>query len=289
MKSLCSGPVGVRILALAVVVLALLAVCACGPLLYPAHAFNADALRADAPAADRPATTTTAPRAVIARQTGPIAPTSPTTAVPSTAPTTRTPAATTTARVPTTPTTTATAAPTAPPTPVPTATPTPIPIAPTTATAALPAATTAPVPTVPTTASAAPAADPAWLQAVLQATNDVRADHGLPPLQAGQAAALHAAAVRAHEIIDLFSHDRPGGAPWHTALTDAGVAYRKAGENIAAGYLSPEAAVTGWMNSEGHRKNILNPDFTHLAVGYCYLAGSQYRHYTVQLFYTPPR
>ena len=47
-----------------------------------------------------------------------------------------------------------------------------------------------------------------------------------------------------------------------------GLAYRTAGENIAMGYPTPQSVVDGWMNSEGHRKNILNPAFTVIGVGY---------------------
>lgn len=53
-----------------------------------------------------------------------------------------------------------------------------------------------------------------------------------------------------------------------TALDGAGVFYQTAGENIAVGYKTPEQVVAGWMNSEGHRKNILNPKFTAIGVGY---------------------
>ena len=47
-----------------------------------------------------------------------------------------------------------------------------------------------------------------------------------------------------------------------------GISYRTAGENIAKGYQSPEAVVRGWMNSPGHRANILNSSYTHIGVGY---------------------
>ncbi len=54
-------------------------------------------------------------------------------------------------------------------------------------------------------------------------------------------------------------------------------------ENIAAGYASPSEAVSAWMNSEGHRANILNPSYTQVGAGYAYSANSQYKHYwTIQ-------
>ena len=58
-----------------------------------------------------------------------------------------------------------------------------------------------------------------------------------------------------------------------------GLAYRTAGENIAMGYPTPEAVVDGWMNSEGHRANILNPSFTVIGVGYV-----EQGHYWTQMF-----
>ncbi|WP_050739227.1 CAP domain-containing protein [Acetobacterium bakii] len=92
-----------------------------------------------------------------------------------------------------------------------------------------------------------------------------------------------AAQIRAQEIIGTFSHTRPDQRSFSTVLSDAGISYRYAGENIAAGQASAEAVVSGWMNSEGHRANILNPEFTKLGVGYTY-ADSGYGHYWSQLF-----
>lgn len=51
------------------------------------------------------------------------------------------------------------------------------------------------------------------------------------------------------------------------------------GENIAAGYATPGDVVAAWMNSEGHRANILNPSYTQLGAGYAYSANSTYKHY----------
>lgn len=60
------------------------------------------------------------------------------------------------------------------------------------------------------------------------------------------------------------------------------------GENIAAGYSTPEAVVEGWKNSSGHRANLLNPNFTELGVGYYYLANDtgsvNYNRYWTQVF-----
>lgn len=57
-----------------------------------------------------------------------------------------------------------------------------------------------------------------------------------------------------------------------------------AGENIAAGYTTPEAVMVGWMDSPGHKANILSPDFVGIGVGYWAEAGSPYTHYWTQNF-----
>ena len=117
---------------------------------------------------------------------------------------------------------------------------------------------------------------------VLLLTNRERLAEGLAPLT-GFAAIQDATGIRADEITTLFSHTRPDGSRCFTVLDDASIAYSSAGENIAAGYFTPEAAVTGWMNSEGHRANILTASFTHMGVGYSH-ASSDYEDYWVQLF-----
>jgi len=85
-----------------------------------------------------------------------------------------------------------------------------------------------------------------------------------------------------------FSHDSPGG-PYGDDFVEriewAGyTGWRLVGENIAAGYSSPEAAVAGWMDSDGHCKNIMNPEFNEIGIGYYYKSSSTYRHYWTQNF-----
>lgn len=77
-----------------------------------------------------------------------------------------------------------------------------------------------------------------------------------------------AAHTREQELVTLYSHDRPNEQPWHTAITEVGVGYQSAAENIAAGQTTPESVVAAWMNSEGHRNNILDSAMTHAGVGY---------------------
>ena len=119
-------------------------------------------------------------------------------------------------------------------------------------------------------------------QAVLALVNEARAQEGLAPLTLAENL-TQAAQVRAGELPVLFSHTRPDGRSCFTALDEAGVAYRTAGENIAAGYATPEAVVDGWLHSEGHRANILNEDFTQMGVGHVQAADG-YGDYWVQLF-----
>lgn len=83
---------------------------------------------------------------------------------------------------------------------------------------------------------------------------------------------------------NFFSHTGSNGStPWQR-ITSAGYAYRAAAENIGAGYSTPSAAVTGWMNSTGHCNNIMSASYKHLGVGYYYRAGSPYGHYWTQDF-----
>ena len=90
-----------------------------------------------------------------------------------------------------------------------------------------------------------------------------------------------AAQVRAQEIADTFSHSRPDGRDCFTAMNEAGVSYRAAGENIAMGQKTPAQVVEGWMNSDGHRRNILSDSFGRLGVGYYVENG---RAHWVQMF-----
>ena len=102
---------------------------------------------------------------------------------------------------------------------------------------------------------------------VIRLVNVERAKQGLSALKTNDAI-TKAAQTRADELLQLFDHTRPDGRSCFTALGEAGVSYRAAGENIAMGYPTPEAVVNGWMNSPGHRANILNRSFTTIGVGY---------------------
>ncbi|MBQ3265954.1 MAG: CAP domain-containing protein [Ruminococcus sp.] len=103
---------------------------------------------------------------------------------------------------------------------------------------------------------------------VLRLVNAERAAYGLSPLSMDDGA-VQVAHLRAKEIVQSFSHTRPDGSSCFTAAKEFGVSYRTAGENIAYGYPSPQQVMNGWMNSEGHRRNILSASFSKVGIG-CY-------------------
>ncbi|MEH7110993.1 CAP domain-containing protein [Neobacillus niacini] len=174
-------------------------------------------------------------------------------------------------------------------------TPTPAPVAPTPGPAPAPVAPTAPAPTAPAPTAPAPAAPaptapapkpaaptpktaaptPAtgdvsqYVKQVIDLTNAQRSKNGLPALKSDS----QLSGVAQKKSVDMqqnnyFSHTSPTyGSPFDM-MRDFGVTYKSAGENIAQGQRTPQEVVNAWMNSEGHRKNILSANFTHIGVGY---------------------
>lgn len=120
-----------------------------------------------------------------------------------------------------------------------------------------------------------------YAEQILQLVNVERAKAGLSALTLDEKL-CGAAQVRAGEIRTSFSHTRPDGRFFSSVLADQGIAYRRAGENIAWGQRSAQEVMDGWMNSEGHRANILNAEFTKLGVGHA--ADAAGRQYWSQLF-----
>lgn len=120
-----------------------------------------------------------------------------------------------------------------------------------------------------------------YAKQVLSLVNTERAKEGLAPLSWNTQVAK-AAGVRAVEIQTSFSHTRPNGSNFSTVLRENGVNYRGTGENIAWGQKTPEQVVNAWMNSAGHRANIMNKNFTTLGVGY--VQNTNGTPYWVQLF-----
>lgn len=121
----------------------------------------------------------------------------------------------------------------------------------------------------------------AFIRQVVDLVNAERAKEGLAPLTINTKVQA-AAQVRARECEQSFSHTRPNGSSFATALKEQNVSYRSAGENIAWGQRSPEEVMKGWMNSPGHRANIMNPNFTTIGVGYYQNANGT--NYWCQLF-----
>lgn len=118
---------------------------------------------------------------------------------------------------------------------------------------------------------------------VVALTNTERASAGLPPLADDR---LLCAAAQGHSADmvarDFYAHISPEGSrPWDRAAA-AGCAHRGIGENIACGQRSPAEVVQGWMDSPGHRANILDPGFTHIGVGFA--GGGRAGTYWTQLF-----
>lgn len=108
--------------------------------------------------------------------------------------------------------------------------------------------------------------DSSFASQVLKLVNQERAKGGLQALTMSDAL-VAPANKRAQEIKTQFSHTRPNGSQWSTVLEEYGVSVRTAGENLAYGYNTPEAVVTGWMNSPGHRANIMNGNFNKIGIG----------------------
>ncbi|MGG1243501.1 CAP domain-containing protein [Bacillus cabrialesii] len=119
------------------------------------------------------------------------------------------------------------------------------------------------------TTTSAPSSVSAYEKKVVALTNAERQKQGLKPLQIDETLSKSARA-KSQDMKDknYFDHQSPTyGSPFDM-MKSFGISYKTAGENIAKGQKTPEEVVKAWMNSEGHRKNILNPNFTHIGVGY---------------------
>ena len=103
---------------------------------------------------------------------------------------------------------------------------------------------------------------------VYEIVNQERIKAGVKPLRFNDKV-YKAAMIRAKECHKYFSHIRPNGKDCFTALSEAGVKQNYAGENIAVGFSSPKSVMEVWMQSSGHRSNILNPVFTDFGCGVC--------------------
>ncbi len=120
---------------------------------------------------------------------------------------------------------------------------------------------------------------------VVELVNIERQKEGLQPLSA-DALLMKGAAAKSQDMVQngYFSHNSPKyGSPFAMMKT-FGISYRYAGENIASGQASPESVVRAWMNSPGHRANIMSSKFNKIGVGYAYTTGGSYHHFWTQWF-----
>ena len=116
-------------------------------------------------------------------------------------------------------------------------------------------------------------------QEVIRLVNKEREARGLPALTTNDAI-MAAAHARLKELDIEPSHTRPNGTPYYTILPDYGISpYAPGGENLFLGPETPSKAMEGWMNSPGHRANILKEGITIIGVAY-----NPTKHYWVQIF-----
>lgn len=106
-----------------------------------------------------------------------------------------------------------------------------------------------------------------YAKQVADLVNEERAKVGLAPLTL-DVTISKAATTRSKEIQTSFSHTRPNGTSFSTVLKENGITYKGSGENIAWGQKTPKEVMKAWMNSNGHRANILNKNYTKIGVGY---------------------
>ena len=173
-----------------------------------------------------------------------------------------------------------TAKPTVAPSPRPTAQPT---AKPTPAPTARPTTAPTPAPTIKPTAAPTGSTASAIEREVFDLVNAERARYGLSALTWADDLA-RVARGHSRDMIDrgFFDHTNPDGRSPFDRLRLAGISYRTAAENIAYGQRTPEAVMTAWMNSSGHRANILNASVKELGVGAAVSSGGTI--YWTQMF-----
>lgn len=117
---------------------------------------------------------------------------------------------------------------------------------------------------------------------VVKRVNSERSKRGLKTLTMDKRM-IKGSMLRAAELAIAFSHTRPSGRDFNTVCYDSKQGYIMMGENIAAGQTSSKSAMTSWMNSQGHKENILTSAYTGIGVGAVVVNGM---HYWVQNFST---
>lgn len=128
-------------------------------------------------------------------------------------------------------------------------------------------------------------AQPDVRQQVIELTNQIRMAQGLPPLKRNDN--LQAASdwiTQDNASRNTLSHVDGLGRNIGQRFPDFGYNYSLAAENLAAGYQTPESVVDGWMNSDGHRANILRAGLCEIGAGYTYQSSTMYQHFWAQDF-----
>jgi uncharacterized protein YkwD len=123
---------------------------------------------------------------------------------------------------------------------------------------------------------------------LLQLVNAEREKVGAPPLrmssQLTQAAQRHANDMAKNRFL---SHTGSDGSTMQSRIQATGYSYKAIAENIAAGQATPQAVMQSWLNSSGHKRNILNPQYTEIGIAYTNNSSSKFTHYWTQDFGTP--
>ena len=128
---------------------------------------------------------------------------------------------------------------------------------------------------------------------MIERINQVRKEHNLAPVaanrQLARAAGMHASDIARN---DLFGHRGSDGSRLEDRLDRVGFKFKLAAENVAGGLDSPEATVDAWMDSAGHRRNLLNPNMCRVGIGYAFVPVDKgrvkYRHYWTLVLARPP-
>lgn len=117
---------------------------------------------------------------------------------------------------------------------------------------------------------------------VLKYLNNYRSEAGVNSVTLDRTLTI-AANIRALELAysQKFSHERPNGTKYHTAITEIGGSWSYVGENIAGGYTSAKSVSEAWKDSEGHYANMINSNYNKVGIGHVYVDGMDY---WVQLF-----
>ena len=120
---------------------------------------------------------------------------------------------------------------------------------------------------------------------VLRLVNVERSKEGLQELSLDSKLS-QASAIRANELLESFSHTRPSGARCFSVFKEVGInSYYACGENIAMGQKTPEQVVNSWMNSPGHRANILSWKYRYMGLGFC-KTDQGMKYYWAQMFWS---